>query len=623
MSKTSQEIIENYLIEKGLAYKLVNGQFNLEKSPVSGEKKRHHFYINADNGLRDDKKAGRSGNFDEFVSFYWDAPLVLPKGTENSVNKIKKEYAKMDYNIIKQGAYQLRKLEKKHIEYLKEKRGLTEETIKHFQLGVQGWNILIPIFDSNSTLVNIRKRKNPFIENEMPKYFTEAGGKAELFNVEILKKKPKELYITEGEFDAMVLWQKGITNVVSVTLWANYFSNEWADKLSDVSKFYLCYDHDEAGREGIKKVAELLGAEKCRVVEIPKIPGRKKVDITDFFVEQGNTREDFLKLVKEAKVPRTIDVEVIKHISDFNDELREKLLEGDYKGIPTGYDGLDHIFWGYRKGRMIILSGLTSVWKTTLAQNLCLSMAQRKFPNMFISMEMPPIDICKKFLQMFKKIKGSDMDTLTPTSPILKDVDAGLTQFKGTWANDDLPIYLLNKQWEISLKVVEEVCRVAKENFWVQLITIDHLHYFGNSSNNRASEVANIARTIKNMAMSLDIPILLLAHLNRSGRQKQKTGLYIPSLSDLRDSWAIEQDADQVLFVCRDSEATDEDEKRKSLLKLAKNRDGKTWHVSMDLDLDIGYFSEVLGVDYLEQTTTGRSTKEVVEVSEDDLPFTL
>lgn len=98
--------------------------------------------------------------------------------------------------------------------------------------------------------------------------------------------------------------------------------------------------------------------------------------------------------------------------------------------------------------------------------------------------------------------------------------------------------------------------------------------------------------------MELETPVLLLAHLNRAGRAQQKRGLYIPTLSDLKDAGAIEQDADQVVYVCRDSEHEDENEKRKTIIKVAKNRDGQTGHVSFDFDLDIGFFSPVTGVDY-------------------------
>lgn len=63
--------------------------------------------------------------------------------------------------------------------------------------------------------------------------------------------------------------------------------------------------------------------------------------------------------------------------------------------------------------------------------------------------------------------------------------------------------------------------------------------------------------------------------------------MYIPTLADLKDAGAIEQDADQVVFICRDSEAVDDKEKRKSIWKVAKNRDGATGHTSFDFDLEV------------------------------------
>jgi DNA primase len=88
------------------------------------------------------------------------------------------------------------------------KRGLDEKTIRHFNIGVENGNLLIPLFDKTNTLVGIRKRQNPFIESDLPRYFVESGTKAILFNEVVLDRNPREVYITEGEFDAMVLRQK-------------------------------------------------------------------------------------------------------------------------------------------------------------------------------------------------------------------------------------------------------------------------------------------------------------------------------------------------------------------------------------------------------------------------------
>ena len=106
---------------------------------------------------------------------------------------------------------------------------------------------------------------------------------------------------------------------------------------------------------------EVLGSERCRVIRIPLPPGEKKCDVTDYFVKHKHGRDDFLALMKEARKQTNMKEDIVKHVSDYNDELRQRLLSGEYKGISTGYEQLDNIIGGYRKGRVVVVSGLTSV----------------------------------------------------------------------------------------------------------------------------------------------------------------------------------------------------------------------------------------------------------------------
>lgn len=601
--QSSVSIIESYIREKAslhnFSYKLLpNGNYLLDYSPVTGERKNHHFYISASNWLWDDKKAQKAWNWNQFRKMFGDEEMTLPESTEIQVAP--KEYKTIPYENVRSYAQKLFSLEPDLLKYLIEGRQLEEKTLKFFKIWADAGKITIPIFDKNEIVVNVRKRKNPKDTNEdNPRYMSEAGCKSILFNEQAIYKRPAELYITEWEFDAMQLWQRGIVNVVSVTLWAGYFSEEWVDQMKDIKRVYICFDNDDAGIEGAKKVADKLWHDRCRIVEIPKAPGEKKVDLTDYFVQQKKTRGDFLELVKNAKAPTAFDSEAIKHISDYNDDLRKRLLEWEYSGVSTGYESLDKIMGGYRKWRVIIASGLTSVGKTTFSMNLSLSLAYRKVPIMYISMEMPPLDICRKYLMLHKKLAGEEVNDVVVGTPLMDTIDQGLKEFKWDGSSPAMPIYVFNSVWEITLQTVVDACRVAKENYGVEVLFIDHLHYFWGSSNNRASEVANIVRKIKSMALDLDLPVVLLAHLNRAGRAQQRRWLYIPTLADLKDAGAIEQDADQVMFVCRDSEAANDVEKRKTVVKLAKNRDGATWHASFDFNTRIGFFSEVAWVDYM------------------------
>lgn len=606
-TETTNNIIEQYLLEKKLEYKVINSgswpQFLLHRSPITGEEKWHHFYINARNWMWDDKKAQRRGNWNQFRELYWDDAIVLPE-QEFAVKA--KEYKVIPYANVLSYAQRLHSGEEKYLmDYLTNERWLEEKTLLNFRIWVDSGKITIPIIDKDDVVVNVRRRRNPKdLDEDSPRYYAESGCKSGMFNAKCLANNPLEVYITEWEFDAMQLWQRGITNVLSVTLGAGYFPQEWVDQLKDVKKIYLCYDNDDAGKEGAKKTAEILGKDRVKIIDIPKQPWDKKVDLSDFFVKLKKTRADFMELVNSSKSPVTLEEWVIKHVSEYNELLRKRLLEGEYTGVWTGYQKFDEIVWWLRKWRVVVWSWLTSVGKTTSTLNVALSLAERNIPSIYITTEMPPIDIYRKFLLLQQKISGKKIDKVEEGTALMNSIDNGLKRFKWVEGKPWLPIYLMDSVWQVTLEKVLEVCKVAKENYWMEVIFIDHLHYFGTSTSNRAADIANITRQIKAIALELDVPIVLLAHLNRAWRAQQRRGMYIPTLADLKDAGAIEQDADQVVFICRDSEAVDDKEKRKSIWKVAKNRDGATWHTSFDFDLEVWFFSEVSGVDYMQAMQT-------------------
>lgn len=508
------------------------------------------------------------------------------------------------------------------VKYITENRGIAEGVFKKFRVGF-GVNemISIPIYE-NGALVNIRYRRDPKndIQNIGAKYAVEAGCKSAIFNGDILNPSLDSVIITEGEFDAMVLISNGFENTVSVTLGAGGFPQAWLSKFQGIKKIYLCYDNDESGLKGMDMAAKELGKDRCFIIKLPKVDFRKKTDVTQYFVEDLATEQDFKSLLDKAEPVELKAGELIKHISEFNDPLRKKLLEGDYFGQRTGFNSLDDIMGGLRKGRLIVLSGLTNSGKTSFSLNIGLNLADNKLPIYFFSLEMPPIDIAKKVLMLKAKLTNTHLKDLDDNSPLLPSIDSTLATFK------DLPVYLYAGHGEVTYKTLEDSSKKAVKDFGVQCIIIDHLHYFVKNHLNVTQETAKLVRDIKQLAMSLDIPVILLCHLNRGGRTKQRKGIYIPSLADLRDSGSIEQDADQVLFVCRDSESELEEDRQKTILKLAKNRDGGAGRgVSMIFDESIGAFVEQVGEDYLQEIedTEKQMSQELPEtvIDNSDLPF--
>jgi replicative DNA helicase len=141
-------------------------------------------------------------------------------------------------------------------EYLTVTRKLLPETLEHFKIGWTGTSISIPIFE-NSKVVNIRYRGNP-LDPEAPKMMNVHGGKMVLFNGDVIKGANK-LVITEGEIDAMSLYQEGWENVVSVTCGAQTFKQEWADAMQKVNSIYLCYEKGTKiyTRQGLKNIEDI------------------------------------------------------------------------------------------------------------------------------------------------------------------------------------------------------------------------------------------------------------------------------------------------------------------------------------------------------------------------------
>jgi DNA primase len=175
-------------------------------------------------------------------------------------------------------------------------RGITDEVIRLHRLGWNGQRITIPITNRDGTIVCFKFAKDPDDPTRGPKMLSSRGGSLELYGWERVLAKPCRLIICEGEFDRLVLEAHGFAAVTS-TGGAGSFRQEWAADFQSIPELYLCFDHDDAGRAGARRVGQLLP--HARIVQLPDAVGPGG-DITDFFVRLGRTREDFLQLLDTA-----------------------------------------------------------------------------------------------------------------------------------------------------------------------------------------------------------------------------------------------------------------------------------------------------------------------------------
>jgi replicative DNA helicase len=243
----------------------------------------------------------------------------------------------------------------------------------------------------------------------------------------------------------------------------------------------------------------------------------------------------------------------------------------DITGTATGFTDLDRKTSGLQAGDLIIIAGRPSMGKTALAINIAENVAMdSKLPVAIFSMEMGATQLAMRMLGSVGKLDHQDLRTGR-----LQDDDWGrLTHALGRL--NDAPIYIDESAALSSLDLRARSRRLHRQNNGLGLIVVDYLQLMSSnvdkSSENRATEISEISRSLKALAKELQVPVIALSQLNRSLEQRPNKR---PVMSDLRESGAIEQDADLILFIYRDEVYnSDSPDKGKAEIIIGKQRNG-------------------------------------------------
>lgn len=254
------------------------------------------------------------------------------------------------------------------------------------------------------------------------------------------------------------------------------------------------------------------------------------------------------------------------------DELNAR-RGGKVSGVRTGFPDLDKLCGGLHKGELAILAARPSMGKSALALNIAESVA-RDEPVMFASLEMSRLELTERLLFSIAKVdsyKGRN-GTMTPEDH-QKVARASSKVSVLSMTLDDAPA-------RTCVEIMAQCRRMKRKG--LGLLVVDYLQLIRpeDSREPRQEQVALISRRLKGIARELDIPVLCLAQLNRQNEQGADKR---PKLSHLRESGAIEQDADQVWFVHRDDYYRDPKEVEDGLADVivAKNRNGQTGNVKL------------------------------------------
>jgi replicative DNA helicase len=242
------------------------------------------------------------------------------------------------------------------------------------------------------------------------------------------------------------------------------------------------------------------------------------------------------------------------------DELH-KQAEG-LRGVPTGFKDLDDALAGMQKSNLIILAARPGVGKTALALNIIQELAVKyKRPAAIFSLEMSKEELVDRLL-----VAQADIDAWKlKTGKLSEDDFTALSNAMGVLA--EAPIYIDDTP-ALSILEMRTKARRLQVDVGIDLLVVDYLQ-LARSRNleNRVQEVSEISQGLKNLARELKIPVLALSQLSRAVEQR---GEKKPQLADLRESGSIEQDADVVMFLWKESD----DNQENIQLDIAKHRNG-------------------------------------------------
>ncbi len=353
-----------------------------------------------------------------------------------------------------------------------------------------------------------------------------------------------------------------------------------------------------------------------------EIIGDAYEDSTDVFdlLDEAETKLFEITNNHLRKDYASIDSVLVKTIQRI-DDLRTR--QDEITGVPTGFSLLDRITYGWQPADLIVLAARPSVGKTAFALNLARNAALHPTKPTsvgFFSLEMSAGQLVQRILSAESEIWLEKI-----ARGRLEDHEMKQLYRKGIDRLASAPIHI-DDTAALNIFELRAKCRRLKNKHNVGIIIIDYLQLMSgageNRNSNREQEISRISRDLKGLAKELQIPIIALSQLSREV-EKRKEGNKMPQLSDLRESGAIEQDADMVMFLYRpeyyDITANElgESNKGETHVRIAKHRNGQLDTIKLKALLHIQKFVEEDGDDFNHSLPQGGNWKPVKDIDSD------
>lgn len=333
---------------------------------------------------------------------------------------------------------------------------------------------------------------------------------------------------------------------------------------------YINLVHDKFLRRSIIK----LGYEIINSAYITNIPLETILNDLEFHVFNLTNEIKTQKIASSAEL-----------LSNIFLDLKKKSLNPCLSGISSGFYDLDSFTQGFQKADLIVLAARPSMGKTALALNIGLNIIKNlNLPVLFFSLEMSKEQLTYRLLMHETNINSNRLKTGNLYKDDWFTLNTIIQQLSG------FPLFIDDTPNLSIQDIKSKIKKVIFEQTQIGLIVIDYLQLMQNtkfSTSNRTQELSQITRSLKNIAREFKVPIIALSQLSRNVESRTNKR---PILSDLRESGSIEQDADLVLMLYRDSyyssTTTPTIENQKNIVELiiAKQRNGPIGTVELEFD---------------------------------------
>lgn len=452
------------------------------------------------------------------------------------------------------------KIARKAKQYLKHERGFKESVLKYWKIGLvakkwceeceayripvkgkcpkcreelQGdakYFISLPFFDRNKELVCIKYRTFFGVKQ----YMREKGSVTSLYGLDKLGNSKGAVYVTEAELDALAVYQFGKENVVSIAGSENW-EEQWRKEFANYDTVYLVMDQDNAGLKAVRRLAEELGAFRCKYVQWPK-----GIKDAAQFLEEGGSAEEFDDLVRGSS---TLSAKMWLRAGDMEAELDRyfEKAETEGPGYSTGHSYLDELIGGIRMGEFTIITADTGHGKSMFTADLALNLARSGLPTGVASFELTKLAV---LLRSISQDSGIPYKELKKNKPLVKSAMHAL---------DTQPYHILKLHGEVPLDELEQALQWGYIHYGVKVVVLDHLHYFvpGMNSRNERFMLNDAVKTINGWVEDWGIHIILVVHPSKlGGDYKQRYGRRI-DMDMLRGAAAIKQEAHNVWSLYR------------------------------------------------------------------------